>query len=211
MMKDGLAGKINDYVSQGGQFITTYMSGMVNTSDNVFLGGYPGPLKDVLGIWVEETDAMVPGQHTKVVFEEGKKTAEGHYLCDLIHLTGERTETVAQYDSEFYAGTSAITVNSFGKGKAWYVGSRLDHDGLSNFMDGVIRSTGIQGVISTPTDLEITKRVNDSGQSIYFVLNMRNEDRKLPDELVNGWTDLLTGQQPEPNMRGWDLRILVHD
>ena len=40
---------------------------------------------------------------------------------------------------------------------------------------------------------------------------MRNEDRKLPDELVNGWTDLLTGQQPEPNMRGWDLRILVHD
>ena len=78
-------------------------------------------------------------------------------------------------------------------------------------MDGVIRSAGIQGVISTPTDLEITKRVNDSGQSIYFVLNMRNEDRKLPDELVNGWTDLLTGQQPEPNMRGWDLRILVHD
>ena len=211
MMKDGLAGKINDYVSQGGQFITTYMSGMVNTSDNVFIGGYPGPLKDVLGIWVEETDAMVPGQHTKVVFEEGKKTAEGHYLCDLIHLTGERTETVAQYDSEFYAGTPAITVNSYGKGKAWYVGSRLDHDGLSNFMDGVIRSAGIQGVISTPTDLEITKRVNDSGQSIYFVLNMRNEDRKLPDELVNGWTDLLTGQQPEPNMRGWDLRILVHD
>lgn len=211
MMKDGLAGKINDYVSQGGQFITTYMSGMVNTSDNVFIGGYPGPLKDVLGIWVEETDAMVPGQHTKVVFEKGKKTAEGHYLCDLIHLTGERTETVAQYDSEFYAGTPAITVNSYGKGKAWYVGSRLDHDGLSNFMDGVIRSAGIQGVISTPTDLEITKRVNDSGQSIYFVLNMRNEDRKLPDELVNGWTDLLTGQQPEPNMRGWDLRILVHD
>lgn len=211
MMKDGLAGKINDYVSQGGQFITTYMSGMVNTSDNVFIGGYPGPLKDVLGIWVEETDAMVPGQHTKVVFEEGKKTAEGHYLCDLIHLTGERTEAVAQYDSEFYAGTPAITVNSFGKGKAWYVGSRLDHDGLRNFMDGVIRSTGIQGVLSTPTDLEITKRVNDSGQSIYFVLNMRNEDRKLPDELVNGWTDLLTGQQPEPNMRGWDLRIIVHD
>ena len=210
MVKPGLAGKINDYVADGGSFVTTYMSGMVNTSDNIYTGGYPGPLSDVLGIWVEETDAIVPGKSTKVVYDNDN-VAEGHYLCDLIHLTSDHAQAIAKYGSEFYAGVPAVTVNAYGNGQAWYVGSRLDHDGLGHLIDQVIQKAGVQGLITTPTDLEITKRVNNDGQSLYFVLNMRNENRQLPDELVAGWTDLLTGQQPDPHMNGWDLRILVHD
>lgn len=61
MVKPGLGEKINRYVEEGGHFLTSFMSGMVNSSDNVYLGGYPGPLEDVTGAWVEESDAVVRG------------------------------------------------------------------------------------------------------------------------------------------------------
>lgn len=208
MVKKGLAGKINDYVAAGGHFLTTYMSGMVNESDNVYTGGYPGPLSKVLGIWVKETDAMTPGKTTQVVYEKDGLAADGHYLCDLIHLTSDHARAVAKYGTEFYAGVPAITENQYGQGTAWYVGSRIDHDGLSHLMDEVLQTASVSGLITTPTDLEITKRVKD-GHEIYFVLNMRNEERQLPAELVDGWTDLLTGEQPQPKMVGWDLRVLT--
>lgn len=208
MVKKGLAGKINDYVAAGGHFLTTYMSGMVNESDNVYTGGYPGPLSKVLGIWVEETDAMTPGKATQVVYEKDGLATDGHYLCDLIHLTGDHARAIAKYGTEFYTGVPAITENQYGQGTAWYVGSRIDHAGLSHLMDEVLQVAGVSGLITTPTDLEITKRVKDSHE-IYFVLNMRNEERQLPAELVDGWTDLLTGEQPQPKMVGWDLRVLT--
>ena len=83
MVKPGLGEKINDYVKQGGNFVTTYMSGMVNETDNVYLGGYPGPLKDVTGIWVEESDAVVAG-HKATVSLNGQ-TYNAGFICDLIH------------------------------------------------------------------------------------------------------------------------------
>lgn len=50
MIKSGLAEKIDQYVKRGGNFVASYLSGIVNENDSVYLRGYPGPLKDVLGI-----------------------------------------------------------------------------------------------------------------------------------------------------------------
>ena len=42
---------LESFVKNGGILITTYMSGIVDQSDNVHLGGYPGPLRDMAGVW----------------------------------------------------------------------------------------------------------------------------------------------------------------
>ena len=46
------------------------------------------------------------------------------HLCELIHT--ESAQTLATYRDDFYAGRPAVTVNGFGKGKAWHVASRND-------------------------------------------------------------------------------------
>ena len=38
------------YAEQGGHLITTYFSGVVDEHDHVWLGGYPGALRDLLGM-----------------------------------------------------------------------------------------------------------------------------------------------------------------
>lgn len=62
MTKGDYDEKIREYVQNGGTFITTYFSGIVDEHDLVILGGYPGKLRDILGIWVEENDALPEGE-----------------------------------------------------------------------------------------------------------------------------------------------------
>lgn len=206
MVKPDLANRIAHYVKAGGHFATTYLSGIVDSTDQVYLGGYPGPLKDVTGIWVEESDAVVPGQTIRV--ELGGHQYTTHLICDLVHPQG--ATVLATYASEFYAGTPAVTENQYGQGQAWYVGTRLDHAGLSHLIDHIVAKSGVHPLaMSTP--LEITKRVTGNDQELYFILNMGNDQRQLPTEFRNGYRDLLTGQPAQPVLNGWDVEILTKD
>ena len=184
--------------------MTSFMSGMVNDSDNVYLGGYPGPLKDVTGVWVEESDAVVPGHRTTVNINGHEYDA--HLVCDQIHLTGAKA--VATYANEFYAGTPAVTENRYGRGMAWYVGSRLDHDGLWQIVDQVIKASGVTPLVDEATELEITERTTTDGRRLYFVLNMSNDSRPLPMKF-RGYRDLLTDRVAKPRLAGWDVEILT--
>lgn len=189
MMKEGLNERIESYVKQGGHFITTFMSGIVNESDNVYLGGYPGLLRNLLGIWVEEIDSLAPEQHNELSFTDGT-SANCQLLCDLIHLEG--AESLAHYQSNFYAGMPAVTVHSFGKGQSWYVGTQLDRCGLNHLMQSIFGQLNIMPNCSEETNLEITKREKE-GQCYTFILNMTNQAQKLPNE-YKGKIDLLSGQ-----------------
>lgn len=203
MVKPGLGEKINRYVKAGGNFVTSFMSGMVGPSDNIYTGGYPGPLKDVTGVWVEESDAVVPGHHTKVIV--GDHEYDANLMCDIIHLTG--AQVIATYANEFYAGTPAVTENKYGNGNAWYVGSRLEHDGLKKVINRVIKVSGVKPLVDQTTPLEVTKRVTTDGQELYFVLNMSNDSQELPMKF-RGYHDLLTDHVAQSTLKGWDVEIL---
>lgn len=38
------------------------------------------------------------------------------------------------YGEDFYAGYSALTVNDYGKGRAWYVAADVDKDFFADFL-----------------------------------------------------------------------------
>lgn len=204
MVKTGLADKINAYVKNGGDFVTSYMSGMVNESDNVYLGGYPGPLKDVTGIWVEESDAVVPGHKTYVSLKD--QNYEAGLVCDLIHP--ETAKVLAKYANEFYQGTAAITENQYGQGKAWYVGTKLDHAGLTQLFNHIVLAADIESLVAAGNQLEVTKRITKDGKELYFVLNMSNDERELPEKFA-GYQDILTNQPAHKQMKVWDVQVLV--
>lgn len=66
MLKPGVAERIEAFVQAGGTFITTFFSGIVNENDLVTLGGYPGALRKLLGVWVEEIDSLTPDMRNTV-------------------------------------------------------------------------------------------------------------------------------------------------
>ncbi len=71
--------------------MTTYWTGIVNESDLCYLGGFPGPLRNLLGIWAEEIDCLNDGEFNLVQGLAGNQCGlQGPYqvrhLCELIHI-----------------------------------------------------------------------------------------------------------------------------
>lgn len=185
MIKGNYDEKIREYVHKGGTFITTFFSGIVNENDLVVTGGYPGKLRDIMGIWVEEIDALPKGTENTFTFDNIKYPAT--LLCDIMHLEG--AEALSFYESDFYQNTPCITKNCFGDGFAYYVGTRSDSKFYNEFLKTICNERNIKPVWETPHDVEVTKRMKD-GRSYTFLLNHSNEIKTIYSE--NSYVDLLS-------------------
>jgi beta-galactosidase len=156
MVKEGVAKNLEGFVEKGGTLVSTFFSGIVNESDLVTLGGYPGELRALLGIWVEEVDALEPSMRNSVVMKLEAGALKGTYecgmICDVLHC--ETAEVLAEYGQDFYAGTPAVTVNAYGRGNAYYVAT----DPNSGFIDDINRCLLNEKGITAPFKVSREKR-----------------------------------------------------
>lgn len=143
---------------------------------------------DIIG--VEESDALPRDKRNHFMY--GGVSCEASLLCDLMHLEGARE--LASYEEDFYAGTPVITENSFGAGKAYYVGTRSSQEFYRMFMRERMEEKGISPVLEAPERVEATERFKD-GKGVMFVLNHNDEETVFV--LNEARKDLLTGEQYE--------------
>lgn len=205
MVKEGMREALEAFVKNGGVLVTTYMSGIADQSDNVHLGGYPGPLRELAGVWVEEIDALFPDQKNEVIFEDGTKHSCG-LVCDLMHLEG--AESLAEYRKDFYAKMPAVTKNQYGKGSVYYIGTDIEAEGLAKILELSMADAKVAPVITEETELEITCR-NAEDCRYYFVINFKDEQIKIPSCLA-GAKDMLTGKTVEEGeqLSKYDVKII---
>ena len=204
MCKKGMKEALEAFVANGGVLVTSFMSGIVDESDNVHLGGYPGPLRKLAGVWAEEIDALAPSQTNRVRFNDGKEYP-CQLLCDILHLEG--AEALAVYGEDFYQGTPAVTCNAFGKGRVYYVATQMAPEGLARVLDEAVQAADVSPIAAPCSGLEIVRRRNED-HVFTFVMNLTKETHVLPEELA-GHTDLLTGQKAEKGrvMQSFDVLI----
>ena len=187
MVKENVADNIKNYVKNGGSFVTTFFSGYVNENDTVTLGGYPGALRDLLGIWVEELDALPPENKNSIEID-GAHGYKSSYSCnmlfDLINLEG--AEAIGVYGSDFYKNRPVFTVNNFGKGQAYYIGTNPDDEFAADFIKDLDSKLLLGLNLDLVDNVEVTKRVKD-GQDILFIINHNNENKSfsLDREYIN--------------------------
>jgi beta-galactosidase len=180
MLKEGAADNIKNFVSNGGTFITSYFSGYVNENDLVRLGGYPAELRDMLGLWVEEIDALPPDMNNSINFIYKLNPMKDNYtcnmVCDIINLEG--AEALAVYGSDFYKDKPVFTYNKYGDGLAYYIGSNPEQAFLNDFALRLAKENNLLLGIEPKEGVEITQR-NKDNYSLTFVLNHNNDEVTL--------------------------------
>ena len=108
----------------------------------------------------------------------------------MIHTEG--ASVLGTYDGEFYAGTPAVTVNSFGKGKAYYIAARTEQDFLDDFYRDLIGEMGIpRAAERLPLGVETSLREAD-GVSYRFWLNHFKTPATV--DVGEGGLDLASGK-----------------
>lgn len=188
MLRPGMAEKIDLFVKSGGTFVTTYMTGYVDEHDLCFLGGFPGPLKGVLGVWCEEMDSLYDGEHTSICWNRKEYLADD--FCEIIHLRG--AEQIGKYEEDFYKDQPAITKNRYGQGSAYFIAARLGEEFQYDFFSKLTAELGIKKPIKSPLQQGCTVQVRTDGESDFlFIMNFL--PRPVVVDLGKGGINMITG------------------
>ena len=196
MMKENVAEKLEQFVGEGGTLIVTYMSGMVDENDKCVFGAYPGKLRKLTGIWVEETDALYPDEENRMIvknFESANGTYNCGFLCDQIHL--ETAEALAVYGKDFYQGKPCLTKNNYQKGRVYYLGTCPEMRFLKLFLKKICEQHNVHPYFQIDGRGEVCVREGERGKTI-FLINHQEEDMVVHLDKNKYW-DILNEEQVE--------------
>ncbi|TCC00547.1 beta-galactosidase [Micromonospora zingiberis] len=172
VMPAPLAARLGRFAEQGGHLVTTYFSGVVDEHDHVWLGGYPGALRDLLGIRIEEFGPLLDGD--QVTLDTGEV---GTLWTDRIEVTDPDVTVLASYHTGEQAGRPAITRRPVGTGSASYVSTRLGVAGLVPVLDQLTQAAGLASELPEA----LRGRVELTIRGAYrFLINRTDEPVGLP-------------------------------
>jgi beta-galactosidase len=170
------------YVASGGTLLVSYFSGIVDAWDRVHPGPYPGALRDVLGVTVEEWLPLRPGERVRLTWDDDAHTGTADSWAEVVRLAGAKP--VLRYTAAAGAGDPAsesaasgavlavggpaVTRHDLGAGRAWYVSARLDTETTARVFAAACESAGMS--VSGHPELEVVRRAG-GGQRFITLIN----------------------------------------
>ena len=136
IMDDRFKARLKKYVNDGGTVVMTARCGWKDKDNNLIFGErLPAGLSDLTGCMIEEHETLLSGQSSPCTYN-GK---QGHGLVfeELLALKGAE-ELVSWIDNP-YGRFTAATVNRYGKGRCFYLGSSFDEATLTALFDEILR------------------------------------------------------------------------
>lgn len=188
------AANLTRYVEDGGTLVVSFFSAVVDENDAVHPGGFGAPLRDALGVTVEEFLPLREGARHAVRWS-GSAPATLHADAWQEDLILHGAEVKATYVDGPGAGNPAVTRHAHGAGHGWYISTRLDAASLSTVMTDVYADAGV-APSGHPAGLEVVVRRGDDADYAIAV-NHRDDDAAFA---VSG-VELLTGADVEGEFR----------
>ncbi|MCC2030771.1 beta-galactosidase [Microbacterium allomyrinae] len=181
------AANLTRYVQAGGTLVVSFFSAVVDENDAVHPGGFLAPLRDALGLVVEEFLPVREGVETTIDWQGG---SPARLVATAWHedLVLEGADAVAAYVDGPGAGKPAITRHGHdGGGVGWYVSTKLDAAGLSHLMAAVYLDAGVVPP-GHPEGLEVVVRDGDDARYVIAV-----NHRDTPAQLAGSGIELVSG------------------
>ncbi|MDA3798891.1 MAG: beta-galactosidase [Kiritimatiellae bacterium] len=212
MLRPGFADKVASYVENGGTAVMTYWSAVVNESDLCMLGGIPGQgLRKVFGVWEEESQSYYKDETVSFsVIANNSLGLTGSYkavdTCSVVHAEG--AEVLAVFEDTYFAGSPAITVNSYGKGKAYYLACRNKTEFLNDFYEKLIADLSVKRCLVGLPEGVVALNRTDGENKYTFLMNFNDDARTVAFD--DTYIDLLTGKSVagSVNMKKFDVMVL---
>ena len=188
--------RVRDYVVGGGRLVVTYYTGISDEKDHVWLGGYPGSIRDVVGVRVEEFMPMgddFTGVPDRLGLSNG---AVAHDIADVIGSVDESATVLATFKDNPWTGMDgapAIVAHTFGEGRSVYVGACLGRDGIALSLPEILDSLGMTEAGGNDGRVLHVEREGADGSRFVFSFNRTHETVRVPVEgevVVSSFADV---------------------
>jgi len=197
------------YVQNGGTLVGTFNTGLVNQNHIAPDTGYPNDLTELFGLEVLEFDPIPPSAENHLTFKGVFPTSHMHpakFWCDIIEPKG--CQILATYVKDFYAGRAAITMNTFGLGKAIYIGTMSHQYFYQDLVIWLRQMCSLQPLLKVPENVEVSMR-EKNGTRVFFLLNHQNSPVRI--QFYKPMHDFLTGSAFSGNYDLPPYGVLVLD
>lgn len=188
--------RVRDYVVGGGRLVVTYYTGISDEKDHVWLGGYPGSIRDVVGVRVEEFMPMgddFTGVPDRLELSNG---AVAHDIADVIGSVDGTATVLETFKDDPWTGMDgapAIVAHTFGEGRSVYVGARLGRDGIALSLPEILDSLGMAEACGNDGRVLHVEREGANGSRFVFSFNRTHETVRVPVEgevVVSSFADV---------------------
>ena len=169
-----VADKLIGFAENGGTVILTMRSGVKDENNNCIMERLPALYGELVGCCVSEYDPIGFGTNS-VIFSDGGSFVCKRW-CDIIEPY--TAEVIARYGGDFYRGAPAVTVNGFGKGKAYYIGTVGERKMYEKLARDILDDSGIEYIKGLPENVEVTTRSKD-GFYVRFVFNDSDREKSF--------------------------------
>jgi len=171
VVPDALRTRLEAVVRGGRHLITTFFSGIVDEHDRVWLGGYPGALRDLLGITVEEFVPLLPDAPVRLV-----SGAAATQWTERIVRVGVDAEVLDTYADGDLAGAPAVTRRRVGDGTATYVSADLGRDGVRALIERLAADTVALQAHPLAADGRLEVIVREASEQRFVFLANRTDE-----------------------------------
>ncbi|MFF3335411.1 beta-galactosidase [Streptomyces sp. NPDC002888] len=173
------------FTERGGTLVVGFHSGMADENGHVFLGGYPGAFRDVLGVLTDELFPLLPGETTGLAGDV-PPGATADLWSERVRLTGALA--VASYADGPLAGHPAVTRHHHGSGTAWYLATHPDPDTLADLLHRISREADVAREHQAPAGVEVVRR-RGSEADYLFLIDHTGKGAEVPADGVELLTD----------------------
>jgi len=182
-MSSADAAWLRSYVEAGGHLVVSFFTGVLDEHERVIPGGFPGRLRELIGVRVEEFRPLDPGG--SVVLGNG---AKGEMWSEKVHLEGASVLTT--YAEGDLAGWPAITRRQVGEGTVTYVSTRLRQEDRDAFLAELVRDAGIAPTVPGASALGV-EAVRRRGRTSDYLFLLHHGTAAV--RIEGQGTDLITG------------------
>lgn len=172
IMDEQLVERLEAFTANGGTVIFSYRAGVRDRNNNLVLGEQqPGKLSPLLGVQVEEVESMPDGKEIEIQTDKGKKGSSKVWrdLIKPLDATG------LYHYTDAYRDYAAVTVNTFGKGNAYYIGTGADKEVMQEIANRVADERGLN-TTKTSAGIEVMERTTEDGSSYLFIMNHNGQE-----------------------------------
>lgn len=159
--------RLKEYVRGGGCAVVTYRTAVKDRDNNLTFGKVlPVDCDDLLGMYIDGTESVQEYDCIPIVSKYGKSASAGIFR-DMIVPT--EAEKLYSYDDDFYRDYAAVTLNNYGDGRAYYIGTTPDESVLNEILASAMEYAGIEAM-ATPDGVEVVTRQSDR-RTVKFIIN----------------------------------------
>jgi beta-galactosidase len=182
-MDTGTVEWLTRYVEAGGHLVVGRFTGIADEHQRVVSGGYPGRLRDLLGVRVTEHRPLDPAETQEL--SDGSAVDQWTERMD----PPAEAEVLATYAEGALLGLPAVTRRRVGDGSATYVSTRMVQESWDGFVAARLSEYGVGPVVpeAVGTGLEAIRRRGAAGTYLFL---LHHGDR--PVRITGPGHDLVT-------------------